>query len=938
MLLVTLLGAWLRTAAAQKDDSEPPIAFNITRGTLVAAIKQFVEQTDVQVTADFGGSEVQARPVDEIRESLTAEAALNRILSGSGLTAKWHSRKTVRIYPGAVAPRAYDNVDEVLVTGSRIGGGGEGPAPVRVYSREDIDRLGVSSVAGVAGYFTQQPFSMGEWSHISGAQFLQMRGLGVDTTLVLINGRRAAPSAASDTLNAFDLNSIPITAVDRIEVMSDSASAIYGADAIGGVVNIILKESIESPDVYLHYGGLAGGGEERRIAGSVGKSSERFKAALTLDYFKRGMLVGAERDIWRNQDYTRYDGVDYRVSTANPGNVYSLTNEPLPGLQTQQASVPAGSTGVLTPVDFLSTAGVKSLDSSMATWSILPDLDRKSVFGSAEFSPSKNLSIFGEVLWTSSNVVAQRSLPALMGQMVPKDNPYNPFGQAVAVDYSMVGMRPITSPSESELRRFVLGAGSKRQRWDWELVLTASDEHFDLMRINELDPSRVQAALQPNAPGGILNLFSDGPAGDPALLSSLVGKPAEFGFFSGSLQLSGFLQGELFEAPGGVSEFVAGGEWRREKVSFFDGVTVEQGIDVEQRRDVASWFAEFRLPLFDRLSVKMALRGDSYENGKDSINPQYGFVWRPTRDWLVRAAYGTSFRPPSLVELFALRSEFVMPIVDPRRGESISLARFTAGGNPDLGNVSARSITAGVTYQPSSWPGLELGVNYWQVEMDNRIISPQVSALDVLEASSPDRVTRLAPTEEDRLAGWPGAIESIDMSLLNYGRLETDGIDIDLSYDVTAKSGRLESALSATWVDEYAAQEMGSILPADRVGIANFQGTIPRWRLLGSLAWEGHGWGASTMATFTPRYRDSGPSGVLDRHLPSRTIVDLQTWFELDQVFGRGAFDELKVTVGVLNLFDREADFANVGRFFGYDVSLAKLQQRFAYIRITKAF
>src|SRR5690606_20172009 len=133
------------------------------------------------------------------------------------------------------APRGYGNVNEILVTGSRISDIGEGPAPVRVYNREYIDRLGVSSVAGVAGYFTQQPFSFGEWAQRTGAQHFQMRGLGVDTTLVLINGRRAPPSATSVTLNAFDLNTIPLTAVERIEVMSDSASAIYGADAIGGV-------------------------------------------------------------------------------------------------------------------------------------------------------------------------------------------------------------------------------------------------------------------------------------------------------------------------------------------------------------------------------------------------------------------------------------------------------------------------------------------------------------------------------------------------------------------------------------------------------------------------------------------------------------------------------------------------------------------------------
>src|SRR5690606_35998457 len=113
--------------------------------------------------------------------------------------------------------------------------------------------------------------------------------------------------------------------------------------------------------VYLQYGDAAGGARERRAAVSVGSSSERLKTALTVDYFERGMLVGAKRDLWRNQDFRRFGGTDWRVATANPGNVYSLTGEPLPGLQNSFASVPAGSTGVgLTPEDFRATDGVLS--------------------------------------------------------------------------------------------------------------------------------------------------------------------------------------------------------------------------------------------------------------------------------------------------------------------------------------------------------------------------------------------------------------------------------------------------------------------------------------------------------------------------------------------------------------------------------------------------
>lgn len=932
MLLVALLGAWLEPAVAQNDDSGPPIPFNIAPGSLLDAIKQFAEQSGIQVTADFGGPQVQARPVAQIYESLTPRAALDRILDGSGLSAKWHSARTVRIYPGSVAPHAYDHVNEVLVTGSRIGGSGEGPAPVRVYTRADIDRFGVSSLPALAGYLTQQPFSFGEWAQRSGAQHFQMRGLGVDTTLVLINGRRAPPSATSSTLNAFDLNTIPLTAVERIEVMSDSASAIYGADAIGGVVNIILKRGFESPDLYLHYGAVAGGGEERRVAGSFGTSGDRFKYSLTVDYFDRGMLVGAERDIWRNQDYTRFGGTDYRVTTANPANVYSLTGEPLPGLTTPQASVPAGSTGVgLGLADFASTAGVVNRYSSNESWSILPDMRRLSTFGSAEWSVS-NISVFGELLLAKSEVVSQSDLPTLMGQVVPADNPYNPFGTAVAVDYVMVGMKPTSHLTETEFARVVLGArGGWSEGWDWEVAVTGSDEQVDSTRRNNLDFSRVLAALESTDPRTALNPFVDGPAGDDLLLSSLVADPEVLDYFSRGLQLSAFLRGQLFQMPAGMSDFVVGGEWRREEIRYFDIMASASG------RDVTSGFAEVKLPLLDGLTLKLALRGDYYASGDDSVNPQYGIVWQPAGDWLVRAAYGTSFRPPSLIERYSSRSEFPFAIADPRRGDTVSTARFLFGGNPDLENVTAHSFTGGLVYRPSSWPDLRLGAHYWRVVMDNRIVAPRFSDLRTIEEALPDRVIRATPTAEDMLAGWAGQVESVDFSLVNFGRLETSGIDLELAYGVQGALGRLQGSLSATWVEQYSVEDVAATGPMDRVGIADLQGTVPEWRLVGSLTWERNGWGVSSSTTFTPGYQDAA-FGAPSRRLPSRTLIDMQVWVELDRRLKPGFFDGLRLTAGALNLLDKDVDFANAGSVLGYDVTQSDMKQRFTYFRITKKF
>jgi iron complex outermembrane receptor protein len=753
-----------------------------------------------------------------------------------------------------------------------------------------------------------------------------MRGLGVDTTLVLINGRRMPPSATSVSLNAFDLNVVPLTAVERIEVMSDSASAIYGSDAIGGVVNIILKQALE-PDIYLLYGGAAGGAEERRAAGSIGSSGERFKSSLTLDYFDRTMLVGAERDLWRDQDFRRFGGKDYRVAAAPRANVYSLTGGLLPGLPTSQASVPVGSAGIgLRPEDFLATAGKVSLYTAQQTWSVVPDVKRLSAVGSAELSLGQRSAIFGEMFLTTSDIVVQGPLSSAMGLIVPAENPYNPFGQPVRVDFSLAGTKPVSILTDAQTSRFVLGARGGLRRWDWELALTSSDETVDVARVNDLDLSRVQTALRSIDPQTALNPFTDGPAGSDALLASLMRDPQAFNYSTRGWQFSGFLRGPWFQMPGGMSEVVLGGEVRREEVKAADTMSLQR------ERDIVSEFGELRLPLLKELTLKLAMRADFYEHAEDSINPQYGLVWRPSHDWLVRAAYGTSFRPPSLPELAQPRSEFVFGVADPRRGGSISNVRVMTGGNPDLENVSAHSFTTGVMYRPDDWLGLRGGVHYWRVVMDNRIIVPRTFDLEKLEGV-PGRVTRSTPTAADISAGWPGALQTLDISLLNFGQLETSGIDLDLSYGV----GHLQAALSATWVDEYASRDLAP-LSLDRVGIASLQGTVPEWRVVGSLTWQGRGWGVSTTATFTPTYRDADLTGAMDRRLPSRTIVDLQTWLDLEKLFDPPLFYGLKLTAGTLNLFDEDVDFANVGQSLGFDITQADMKQRFAYLRITKSF
>jgi iron complex outermembrane receptor protein len=374
---------------------------------------------------------------------------------------------------------------------------------------------------------------------------------------------------------------------------------------------------------------------------------------------------------------------------------------------------------------------------------------------------------------------------------------------------------------------------------------------------------------------------------------------------------------------------VLGGEWRHDGADF---VETAQHIDVG--RDIASVFSEVRLPLLDSLSLKIAVRGDDFGNGEDIVNPQYGLTWRPAKDWLFRAAYGTSFRPPSLYEMYMPLLQPSLLIADPRRDGEVSSVPVTVGGNPDLEVVTARSLTAGIVFSPAEYPGLRLGASYWRVVMDNRILTPIYQELLKPDSPLSGLVSRYDPGEGETV----GRLRSINLTRVNYGDLETSGIDLDASIKLERDYGCFRLDLAATWVDKYLTRDMNQALPLDRVGIANVQGTIPKWRAVGTLSWKLGEVGASTTATFVPPYRDADlVLGLLNRRVDRQFLIDLQGWVDVNWD-GNSLLDESKITLGARNLFNEGPDFANAGASFGYDVSQSELTRRYVYFRISKQF
>ncbi|HEY6644105.1 TonB-dependent receptor [Povalibacter sp.] len=833
-------------------------------------------------------------------------------------------------------------LEEIVVTGSRLRRAVAAPATVLDAAR--IEQLGASTVADLLKFLPQQPYTRGEESRFGGAQFIELRGLGADTTLVLINGRRASVTASNAAFNAFDLNTIPVSAIERIEVLPDAASAVYGADAIGGVVNIILKREIERVEADVRFGAASGGAAERRASLAGGASSDRVKASLVLDWFDRDPLLGEARDRWRNQDYTRFQGVDYRSANANPGNVMSRTAANLPGLTSSRAAVPVDSTGMgLTPADFVATAGQRNLESLARYTSLVPESERKSGMGALDVNITSSLEGFVEALYVDRRQLKQSAPAALSGVLVPGTHPFNPFDVDVSVNFLITGLGPQREIVESESLRLVGGLRGTLGTWDWELSYLDGQEDASSWTENAADPQRVAGALAATDPALALNPFMDGPGGSQSLLDSLRATPVLSRYESDAGQWTGFLRGSLGALPAGPVDVVVGAEHRTE------GIVFDSIVFVDHEREVKAGFAEMRIPLIDAsmgiaaarlLLMTVAVRQDDYSDFGSTVNPQVTLNWIPAASLVVRATYGTSFRAPSLFELYSPRRSIPgSSIVDAQRGGESAVITVISGGNPDLDPVTARSWSAGVKWSPERVDGLEFGATYWDIQMDERVRIFSQQLVLANEALFPERVVRQAPTTADVAAGWAGALVSVDSSRINFGTLSTSGIDLEASWSLVTALGTFKPSAMVTWVSEFVAGSAPGTPAVDRIDVGNLDGTILDWRVVAGLGWQNGVWGGSVTARYIPSYDDATFTGArTGNQVDAQWLIDAQLSLDFRDEVAGSWLHGFALQLGVANLFDEEPPFARIGDPLGYDLSQGDLRQRFGYINLSKRF
>ncbi|GFE83689.1 hypothetical protein GCM10011487_56890 [Steroidobacter agaridevorans] len=763
------------------------------------------------------------------------------------------------------------------------------------FTRRQIESTGAATLPQFFRYLAVNGYSRPEGYIASGAQYADFRGLGRDTHLVTINGRRTLPSANNVTSSAFDLNTIPLPAVDHIDLRLDSASMRTGSDAIAGTIDIVTRRELDGA-VELRYGTANGGARERRATVSVGHQGEAGSVAALFDYFELGGLLGSERPLSRDQNYERYGGRDFRAAFA----IRSIDGTNLPGLQTPLAGVP-----LTRDSDALSIAelmpGEPQRVSLSSYQSLVPNGTRASFVGSADYA-WRGVVLAADLLWAKRDTTYDY-YPAIASGIVSETLPGNPLGARVWIDVPLTGASSMQQHVDSELRRGVLSAKAPVGLWEGELAVIVSKETAEAWVGHTLDAAGIAAALSASAEDLALDVFARQPGGAEAPVS-IWAQPIKQRFTSSGSHVLGSLAGTI-----GPAHLQFGIEQRTEAMQFSAAVG-------RIERDVHGRFAHLAVPLIEpesrilgvsKLTALAGVRRDAFSDGEAVTRTHMELKWAVSERLLIDGNVAQQYRPPSLFELNLPAVAVPGQIYDPRRKEAVS-ALILSGGNPNLQSTTGRTTNVQAKYTTVN--GFSAALNYFSIRLWDRIAVLPVPLVLAAEEQLPERVGREPATAQDLAANRPGRINFVNTTRDNVGRLFTQGLDMSLRMRFETALGAWTPQLDVTWIDIFKYSDVpGYEVPmTDRVGVASMQGTITPWRAVASLGWQGGAWEATAYLRMIPGYQDADGSPI-----DSQQLLDLNVSYAPSK--------HVTLKFGVTDLADTSPHFANIGAATGYDSS-----------------
>ncbi|HXE84529.1 MAG TPA: TonB-dependent receptor, partial [Gemmatimonadales bacterium] len=772
---------------------------------------------------------------------------------------------------------------KVEVTGSNIyRSEAESALPVQVITREDIERSGSTTVAELMSRVSANVLGQNDQLSISsfrppGLSSVNLRGIGSGDTLVLLNGRRVANYAFDGS--AVDVNSIPLAAVERVEILKDGASAIYGTDAVAGVVNFILRKDFSGIEV-TGYGSRPeqGGGEQYQGVVSAGfgdLAKDKYNVFVTAVHQKDEPLTATDREFSRTA-YRPDEGLFQLPPTPFPANIYDPATDRLynPSFASGCAppySLPA--TSAPTPGD---ACGFDYVGYSM----LVPQVERTAVYGRGTLQASGDHQLFAELAYSDNRFtivkaptdIAPFTNPNFVTTRYPAGGPFYPTQFAAAnglsgdlnLLFNTAPLGPQINQVDTSAWRAVLGADGVLAGWDYAAALTFSrNDQSDSLGSGHVSLTRLNEAMAT----GLVNPFGpSGPQGDALLAATQVS--GKIHTASGTT-LDFLVKGsrEMLALPGGPLALAVGAEARRERLSNDYTTLVTEGDiaglpvalqPVSGSRSVQAVFVEASVPLVKGFEAQVAARYDHYNDFGSTWNPKVALRWQPVRSLLLRTSWGTGFRAPPLYDLYTPQEQaFLLGFEDPLRCPvtgaptdcGVSGFREVVGGNPSLQPETSKQLNAGVVWEPLS--GLSLAVDYWKIAKHNLIgaLFPE-TIFDNFALYAPTNIVR-GPVDP-QYPDLPGPISNVLLTNQNLGNLKTSGIDVDITWRGRAtRIGRFSFALNGTYISEWKMQPDGFTYES-AVGrnAASVPGPFPRWKHYAALDWQYGAWGATLAQTF----------------------------------------------------------------------------------------
>ena len=852
-----------------------------------------------------------------------------------------------------VAQESTDSVEEVIVTGSYIKGSAtDGASPVEIIGRDTIEDLGATSVADITRNISVNSGSENNADSFTqgstqGTSNINLRGLGLSSTLVLVDGRRQtiAAGTANDGSVFVDTNAIPVIALERVEVLKEGAAAVYGSDAVAGVVNYILRRDFSGLEFNLSQQKTdLGDSTDDRVGVIWGKESGDTNIVVAYSQLDRSPIGG--------ENLTDYS----QLAISSLGNSFlslaannTVASGPYAGTYGNFESIPdsncVATKGILVPA---APSGTRCFFYYGDRFNLVNDEDHTSMYSSVKTTLANGVNFELDIMQTDISVndnPQSPSYPALsyLGRPVMPGKAGSPFSAPILWLGRALGSAfpSPNAPREYENSRVSLGLnGTLSNGFDWDVHYTVSEQDAYTFQ-PDTSTSRFDAAV--NGTGGASgteswNLFD--PSANSAALIAYISSGEERNTVADLSVIDVLFTGTTKNNV----DIATGFQWKKEgfeitrndesKAVFdADGNIVQQsdliflggGLENKDSRDSKAMFVEASKDMSDKLQLKGALRFENLESDQ-TWNPKFSMRYAMSDDLILRGSYSTSFREASISQLSSslVALEGLQDFnVDGTRNGGTAFVRVAVANNPSLVPETSDNMNFGAIWTPNDQTSIT--VDYWDIAYENIITKESAQGKIIANPADPD-IKRLS-----------GNLVGVTTSYINAAKVDASGLDIEATYSFDTEFGQASVGINTARMLNYEIPN-GTGGMRDVVGLFNhdnFARSMPETKSVITAKLNN---GDHTFAAFirmvseyetTRALTAAATAAGFGADIDSFTTVDVRYSYDLDM-----GGNDIKISAGINNVADEMAPLVYDAANFSYDPKHHDPRGRMVYLGI----